>query len=276
MPPRSKVRHLLSWARSILIFDPLIYIYTVVLGTGSLISSLWDKSGRLQHNFARLWSWLILKTSLCPLEIEGLDRVDTSRPHLYAANHLSAFDIPALYVGLPFQFRIMAKQELFRYPFLGWHLRRSGQVPIDPQSSGSAIRSLKRSVHTLREGMPLVIFPEGGRSETGHIQPFQSGAFFIAIKAQVEIIPIAIIGSYEVLKQNTYHIKPGRIRLLFGEPISTVGCHLRDMDAISNRVRDAIAELYYAHHPRFTDPRKLAAEAEMNSRVTHPVRPARQ
>jgi 1-acyl-sn-glycerol-3-phosphate acyltransferase len=264
MPPRSKLGHLLSWARSIFIFDPLIYLYTMVLGTGSLVCSLWDKSGRVQHKFARLWSWLILKTSLCPPEVVGLDRIDTSRPHLYAANHISAFDIPALYVGLPFQFRIMAKQELFRYPFLGWHLRRSGQVPINQQSPGSAIQSLKRSVKTLRDGMPLVIFPEGGRSETGHIQPFQSGAFFIAIKAQVDIVPIAIVGSYEVLKQNTYHIKPGPIRMIFGDPISTAGCHLRDMDAISNRVRDAVADMYYVHHPRFTDPRQktIAPEQE--------------
>src|SRR5512140_922395 len=104
MPQRSKLCHLLSWLRSMFIFDPLIYLYTVVLGTGSLLSSLWDSSGRTQHQYAQLWSWLILKTSLCPLEIEGLDRIDTTHPHLYAANHLSAFDIPALYVGLPFQF----------------------------------------------------------------------------------------------------------------------------------------------------------------------------
>jgi 1-acyl-sn-glycerol-3-phosphate acyltransferase len=265
MPPPSKFGHLLSWIRSICIFDPLIYLYTMVLGTGSLISSFWDKPGRIQHNFARLWSWLILKTSLCPLQIVGLDRIDTTRPHLYAANHLSAFDIPALYVGLPFQFRIMAKQELFRYPFLGWHLRRSGQVPINQQSPGSAIRSLKRSVDTLRNGMPLVIFPEGGRAETGHLQPFQSGAFFIAIKAQVDVIPVAIVGSYEVLKQNTYHIKPGPIRMIFGEPISTVGCHLRDMDAISTRVRDAIADLYYSHHQQFGDPRKEAVANEQQA-----------
>jgi len=263
MQRRSKFSHLLSWLRSLFVFDPLIYLYTVMLGTGSLISSIWDGTGRTQHKFARLWSWLILKTSMCPLEIEGLDRIDTTRPHLYAANHLSAFDIPALYVGLPFQFRIMAKQELFRYPFLGWHLRRSGQVPINQQSPGSAIQSLKRSVKTLRDGMPMVIFPEGGRSETGHLQPFQSGAFFIAIKAGVEIIPVTIIGSWEVLKQNTYHIKPGRIRMIFGEPISTVGCHLRDMEAISNRVREVIADTYYAQHPRgLADPRKEAAEPE--------------
>jgi 1-acyl-sn-glycerol-3-phosphate acyltransferase len=265
MAQPGKLGHVLSWIRSIFVFDPLIYIYTVALGTGSLISSLWDGSGRTQHKFARLWSWLILKTSLCQLEVVGLDKIDTARPHLYAVNHLSAFDIPALYVGLPFQFRIMAKQELFRYPFLGWHLRRSGQVPINQQSPGSAIQSLKRSVHTLRDGMPMVIFPEGGRTETGHLQPFQAGAFFIAIKAQVEIVPIAIVGSYEVLKMNTYHIKPGRIRLMVGDPISTEGLHLRDMDAVSQRVRDAIADLYYTHHPTLTDPRKETADAEQQA-----------
>jgi len=262
MARRSKLGNALSWIRSIFIFDPLIYLYTVVLATGSLLSSFFDRGGRIQHGFARLWSWLILKTSLSPLRVEGLERIDTSRSHLYAANHLSAFDIPALYVGLPFQFRIMAKQELFRYPFMGWHLSRSGQVPINQQSPGAAIRSMKRSVQTLRTGMPLVIFPEGGRSETGQIQPFQSGAFYIAIKAQVDIVPMAIVGTYDILPMNHFHIRPGPIRVLVGEPIPTAGYDLREADKLSARVKTAIEDLYYPN-AELADPR--AQQAVLNS-----------
>src|SRR6185437_8497859 len=110
----SPARHLLSRLRSYLIFDPLIWGYTIVLAISSLLSSFIDRNGRIQHAHARLWSWLILKTTLSPLTVRGLDRIDTSKTHLYAVNHASAMDIPVLYVGLPFQFRIVAKKELFR------------------------------------------------------------------------------------------------------------------------------------------------------------------
>jgi 1-acyl-sn-glycerol-3-phosphate acyltransferase len=254
---RSRLGEALSWCRAILIMCPLIYVYTVVLGTFSLIASVFDGRGRVQHWLARAWSWLILKTTLSPVEVVGMELIDSTRACLYAANHLSAFDIPTLYVNLPVQFRIMAKKELFRYPFLGWHLRRSGQLPIDQTNPISSIRSLKKAVETLREGLPLVIFPEGGRSENGHVQPFMSGAFYIAIKAQVPVVPLAIVGTYEVLPMNHFHIRPGPIKMLAGEPIPTSGLGLRDIEALSVRVQEAMENLYYAHS-RLPDPRRAA------------------
>ena len=254
----SPVRHLLSRLRSYFIFDPLIWCYTIVLAISSLLSSFIDRGGRIQHAHARLWSWLILKTSLSPLTVRGLERIDTSRPHLYAVNHASAMDIPVLYVGLPFQFRIVAKKELFRYPFMGWHLSRSGQVRIDQQNSAKSISMLKSAVKTLQSGMPLVIFPECGRTPTGQMKEFLAGAFFLAIKAQVAIVPMAIVGSYEMLKMNTFHIQPRPLELLVGDPIPTIGLTLRDMEALSARVKNAIEDLYYSHAAT-PDPRTPAA-----------------
>jgi 1-acyl-sn-glycerol-3-phosphate acyltransferase len=247
----------LSWARSIFVFDLLIYFYTAVLGTLSLISSLFDRDGRIQHGFARLWSWLILHTIFSPVRVSGLERVDRSRPHVFAANHISALDIPVLYTHIPVQFRIIAKKELFRYPFMGWHLRRSGQIPIDANSALASMRSLSRGVDSLRRGMPLVVFPEGGRSPSGQIQPFMSGAFYIAIKAEVDVIPMAVVGTFEVLPMNCFHIRPGPIELLVGEPISTGGYGLRDMDVLAARVQAAVEDLYYSRS-RVADPRLTA------------------
>jgi 1-acyl-sn-glycerol-3-phosphate acyltransferase len=244
--PKSKFAERLSWFRSIFIFDPLIYLYTIVLATLSLISSVFDGSGRLQHWFARTWSWLILKTSLCPVEIVGDKSLLDGGACVFAVNHVSAFDIPTLYTQLP-QFRIMAKKDLFRYPFLGWHLRRSGQIPIDQQNAGGSIRSLKLAINTLHSGLPLVIFPEGGRSANGQIRPFLSGAFYIAIKAKVDIIPMALVGTYEALPMNTFHIRPHPIKLLVGKPISTAGYGLRDMVALCQRVQQEVEDLYYKH-----------------------------
>jgi len=253
----SRFWNALSWVRSIFVFDLVIYFYTIILGTLSLISSLFDREGRIQHGFARLWSWLILHTIFCPVRLTGLDRLDRSRPHVFAANHVSALDIPVLYNYLPFQFRIIAKKELFRYPFMGWHLRRSGQIPIDRDSALASMRSLTRGVDSLRHGMPLVVFPEGGRSPNGQIQPFMSGAFYIAIKAGVDVIPMAVVGTYQVLPMNTYHIRPGPIELVLGEPILTAGLGPRDMDVLAACVQKAVEDLYYSRS-RVPDPRLTA------------------
>jgi 1-acyl-sn-glycerol-3-phosphate acyltransferase len=158
-------------------------------------------------------------------------------------------------VGLPFQFRIVAKKELFRYPFMGWHLSRSGQVRIDQQNPAKSIGMLKSAVKTLQSGMPLVIFPEGGRTPSGEVKEFLAGAFFMAIKAQADIIPMAIVGTYEMLKMNTFHIKPRPLQLLVGDPIPTTGLTLRDMEALSSRVKTSIEDLYYSRSS-IPDPRR--------------------
>jgi 1-acyl-sn-glycerol-3-phosphate acyltransferase len=245
--PVAGIRHWFSRLRSYVLWDPLIWLYTVVMGSLSLLSSFVDRDGSIQHGFAHLWSRMILGTIGVPVQVEGLERIDTSKVHVYAVNHLSAVDIPVLYTRLAFQFRILAKKELFRYPFMGWHLRRSGQIPVDQENIRSSVRSLGRAVASLKAGMPIVIFPEGGRSEDGHLQAFMSGAFFLAIKAQVDVVPMALVGTYETLPMNSFHIQPHPIRLLVGEPISTTGLTTRDMEALAHKTREAIADLYYRH-----------------------------
>lgn len=248
------LRNALSWTRSIFFFDPLIWLYTIVLGTLSLLSSLFDRSGRVQHGFARLWSWLILHTIWSPARVEGMEKIDMSRPHVFVANHSSALDIPVLYTSLPTQFRIVAKEELFKYPFMGWHLRRSGQVPIAAGNKLGSMRSLLRAVPGLKGGMPLVVFPEGGRSADGQIKPFMTGAAYIAIKAEVEIVPMAIVGTFEVLPMNSFHIRPGKIQMVVGDPIPTAGLTLHDAEKLSAQIQTEVEDLFYAR-AKVADPR---------------------
>jgi 1-acyl-sn-glycerol-3-phosphate acyltransferase len=235
----------LSRLRSYLILDPLIWLYTLVLGLVALPGGLFDKSGRRLHWFSRTWSRFIMKTISSPVKVTGLEKIDTSKPHVYAVNHASAMDIPMLYVHLPFQFRIVFKKELLVYPVVGWQLKRSGQVCIDQQKPTNSIAAIRSAVKSLKAGMPLVIYPEGGRTPDGEIKPFMPGAFFLAIKAQVDVVPIALVGTYELLPMDTYHIKCRPLEMRVGEPISTTGLTMRDLEALSAKVQKAVEELYY-------------------------------
>jgi 1-acyl-sn-glycerol-3-phosphate acyltransferase len=240
------IRHLGSRLRSYFVWTPLVWLYTLVLGCVSLVVSLFDPTGERQQRVARLWSQMILWTVGAKVQVEGLEKIDTSKPQVYVVNHLSAFDIPVLYTHLPFQFRILAKKELFRYPFMGWHLRRSGQIPVVLENPKASVRSLNLAVAAIRKGNSLVIFPEGGRSPNGQLQAFMGGAFYAAVKAQVDVVPIVLVGTYEMLKMNSYHIKPGPVQMVVGSPISTVGMSTRDIAKITERARIVMGDLYYS------------------------------
>ena len=249
-PSRKRKYGVLSRLRSYFYFDPLIWLYTVLFGLVSIPFGFFDKDGGILHAFARAWSKLILKTIFSPVEVSGLEKIDLSRTCVYAVNHASALDIPVLYACLPLQFRIVHKKELLSYPIVGWHLKRSGQVCVDQQNPARSVGQIKSAVRTLKAGMPLVIFPEGGRSADGVIRSFLPGAFFLAIKAQVDIVPVALLGTYELLPMDTYHIKPRPLEMRVGEPIQTQGLTLRDMDRLSAKVQQELEDLYYRAPPR--------------------------
>jgi 1-acyl-sn-glycerol-3-phosphate acyltransferase len=251
-PPQKKYG-LLSRLRSYFFFDPLIWFYTLAFGLVSIPFGFLDKDGSILHWFASTWAKVIMKTIFSPVRVTGLDKIDFSKPHVYAVNHASALDIPVLYAYLPFQFRILHKKELLAYPIVGWHLKRSGQVCVDQQHPSRSVGHIKSAVRTLKSGMPLVIFPEGGRTADGKIQPFLPGAFFMAIKAQVDIVPIALVGTYELLPMDTYHIKSRPLEMRVGEPISTAGLTLREMDALSERVQTEMEGMYYEANLARTD-----------------------
>jgi 1-acyl-sn-glycerol-3-phosphate acyltransferase len=242
-PPTIKYG-LLSRLRSYFIYDPLIWLYTVVFGITSIPFGFVDKDGSILHGFAHNWSKLIMKTILSPVRVTGLEKIDTSRTYVYAVNHASALDIPVLYASLPFQFRIVHKKELLSYPVIGWHLKRSGQVCVDQQNPAHSVGQIKSAVRTLKNGMPLVIFPEGGRTADGRIQPFLDGAFFMAIKARVDIVPIALVGTYELLPMDTFHIKSRPLEMRIGDPIPTSEWTVRNLQGLSAKVQHEIEALY--------------------------------
>ena len=246
MPDAPAAKPAIRWLTYLLLI-PLIAAATAFFGCISLLAALWDKSGRQQHAIARTWANVLLLLSLSPVQLIHKERLRVNRQAVYASNHLSYYDTPVLFGRLPFQFRILAKQSLWKVPFVGWYLNRSGQVPIEPKSGRSAIAGLLRGVKTLQSGLSLVIFPEGGRAATGEMTPFQSGAAFMAIKAQVPLVPLALIGTYELLPIHTYHLMPRPLKIVVGEPLQTSGLTTRDADTLTEQLFSAIATLYAQH-----------------------------
>ena len=240
--PPDPLPRLYRW-RTNLLQAPLFFLYTGICGSCSLFASIWDKSGRVQHRIAQIWARGCVKISGARLTVHGGENLRRHPVAVYAANHTSYMDTPVLFSTLPFQFRILAKKELWTMPFIGWHLDRSGQIPVDTVSANSTVSSLGSGVRALRAGMPLFVFPEGGRTLDGNMQPFLAGAAFLAIRAQVPLVPIALSGVYDLLPIHTRHFYPGDITLTVGEPISTAGLTIRQTDELNTRLRGAIDRL---------------------------------
>jgi len=227
--------------RTNLIQTPALSIATGFWGSLALIVSLFEKSGRLQHRIAQRWARMCVWLSGSRVTVRGAENLSKHPVAVYASNHTSYMDTPVVFSSLPFQFRILAKKELWKIAFIGWYLNRSGQIPIEVGGDAHAsLASLGAGVKALRGGMPLFVFPEGARTPDGELQTFLSGAAFLAIRAQVPLIPIALSGVYDLLPIHTHHFYPSELMLSVGEPIETRGMTVRQTDELTARLRAAI------------------------------------
>lgn len=243
MSPRpSPLPRLYEWRTNLMHIPPMA-LSTIFFGSISLLCSFFDKSGRTQHRIARIWASSLVTLSGCSQRVIGAENLHKHHVAVYASNHTSYMDTPVVFSALPFQFRILAKKELWSIPFIGWYLNRSGQIPIDTNNPRATLSSLGLGVKALRTGMPLFVFPEGGRTPDGDLQTFLSGAAYLAIRAQVPLVPIALTGVYDLLPIHTRHLYPGTVTLVAGEPIPTEGLTLRQTDELTAQLRAAIEGL---------------------------------
>ena len=227
------------WWRTVFFLIPAVSVYSAVLGTLSLLSTLVDRTGDLGHRCARAWSWLILRTSGVRVEVEGLERLDPSRSYVFAANHQSIYDIPIVFASLPYQLRILSKDSIGRVPFLGWHLRWTGHVLVDRSKPGAGV--VKKMARLVAEGHSLIVFPEGTRSVDGSVARFKGGPFMIALQAGLPIVPITLVGSRHVMFRGEVTVRPGRVTLIVHDPIDTAGVPREAARDVASNVRDIVA-----------------------------------
>src|SRR3984957_6331551 len=225
---------------------PLFFSATAAFGTISLLASLTEKDGPRQHRIARAWAKCSLAIAGSPIHVTGLDVLHNHPVAVYTCNHLSYMDTPAIFAALPFPFRILARSDLWKLPFIGWHLNRSGQIPVAADNPRASLSSLTNGGRALKAGMPLFVFPEGGRSLDGQLGTFMSGPAYMAIRAGVPVIPMALVGTYELLPIHTRHFSPRPLELRIGAPIPTAGLTSRQSEPLTAELRHAIEELQAA------------------------------
>ena len=223
---------------------PAITVYTVILGTLSIGSSLFESSGRFAHWCARTWAWLILVTTGVSVDVSGLERLDRNRAYVFVSNHQSIYDIPIIFWSLPYQVRIIAKESLGNFPFLGWHLRRTGHMLVDRRQPNRALNVFTRASRLMKDGLCLIVFPEGTRSRDGRVAPFKGGSFYLALRTGLPVVPLSIVGSRHVMLKGRLATYPGHVRLIVHEPIDTgmlTDADPRTARDFAARVREVIA-----------------------------------
>ncbi|HXG55337.1 MAG TPA: lysophospholipid acyltransferase family protein [Vicinamibacterales bacterium] len=226
------------WWRTVFYLIPAVSVYTIVLGTISLFSTLVDRSGNAAHRCARAWAWLILKTTGVRVSVTGLEHLDPGRSYVFAANHQSIYDIPIVFASIPAELRIVAKASLGRIPFMGWHLHRAGHLLVNRRNPGPDI--VQKMARLVREGSSLIVFPEGTRSMDGLVGRFKKGSFAVAVDAKLPVVPVSIAGSRHVMLKGRLMVCPGHVVLTVHPPIATSGLAREEIPPFVERVRSIV------------------------------------
>ena len=219
-----------------------VILATALFGIIAIIVSLFSRTGNPVHIIARIWSKSILFVGGIKVDVRGLANIDPSQSYIYMANHRSNFDIPVLLGCLPVQFRWLAKAELFKIPIFGRAMRGAGYVEIDRSNRESAFKSIDEVASKMKNGVSVMIFPEGTRSEDGSLRPFKKGGFIMAVDTGVPIAPLVLQGTRSIMPKGKLRIIPGNVTLSIKKPIVTAGFTRETKNDLIEYVRSVIWE----------------------------------
>ncbi len=225
------------WWRTVFYLIPAVTLYTIVCGVVSLASTLIDRRGHTAHRCARVWAWLIVRTTGVAVEPRGTPP-PADESCVFVANHASIYDIPILFTALSHQLRIIAKAALGYVPFIGWHLRLAGHMLVDRENPGASI--LKRMQRMTRHGAALIAFPEGSRSADGRVGRFKGGIFLLAIESGLPIVPVTVVNSRAVMPKGRLMVCPARTRVVLHPAIPTRGLTREDARKLADRTREIV------------------------------------
>lgn len=229
--------------RSLIFTGPMIAVATVLMASLSVLASVTDSSGHLQHRIARKWARMVLAISGVRVKIEGIEKIAPEGSYLFIANHQSYMDVPVVLGAIAAPFRFLANWYLFKIPFLGHHLKRAGHLPVNNSNPRDAIRMMSNAAQMIREReVSVLVFPEGERQRHG-LGEFREGAALIAIKAGVPVVPLALQGVGKILPRGGTVMRGGDVTIRIGEPIPTVHLTLADRQKLTAQMRNSLKEL---------------------------------
>jgi len=182
---------------------------TSVMGFLSLLSSLFDSTGRLQHRVASNWGRMLMAVFMVKVRLTGAENLASDRAYVFASNHFSLIDTPLMFGFMPRPFRILARSGLWKIPFIGWHLNRAGHLPVHRENPRLAVRNIAFAAEKVRGGRSILVFPEGGRRRGMRMRKLKTGAAHIAIQSGASLVPVAISGTAHVLPPGSLHLRPG-------------------------------------------------------------------
>lgn len=217
-------------------FAPLTGACSIV----AIIGTLFDATGAFAHACACFWSRTALAMARVKVTTVGTEHIPPDGPVIYMGNHQSNFDILALTVAIPRRFSWLAKEELFRVPFFGGAMRRAGYIPLDRSDGRQALKSIEEAARRIRDGVSVVVFPEGTRTHDGSLLPFKKGGFILASRAGVPVVPFTINGSRAINPRNRFELYPGGIGITFAEPVLPEGTGNKARELLLEQIRAAI------------------------------------
>jgi len=219
-------------------------IATPVLGgivVAAALMGVKDKPGGIYDKIPRWWSWVVLLAAGVRVRVHGWENASSGEPRIFAANHVSWFDVPALARTLP-RYKFVAKAELFKVPVFGPGIRAAGMIEIQRDNRKAAFGAYDVAAEKIRSGNSVVVFPEGTRGYDYRLRPFKKGPFVLAVAAGVPIVPVILHGTIEVLKKGSFSVHPGIVDIHLLEPVSTAGIDYDQRDALMAMVRGRMAD----------------------------------
>jgi 1-acyl-sn-glycerol-3-phosphate acyltransferase len=222
---------------------PVIIVATVAFGVPAIFAALLPPRGDWFLRFARGWARTLLAVAGIRVQVLHAERLEPGRSFVIVANHESFCDILVLLANLPMQVRFLAKRSVFRVPVLGWSIAAAGFVPVDREDRSRGTETVDAALRRLLGGRSVVLFPEETRTRNGDLLPFKRGAAHLALRSGLPILPVALAGTFRVLKRGSLLITPGQVVMSVGNPIEVSGRTLRDRDAVTRAAREEVQAL---------------------------------
>jgi len=218
----------------------VVVVMTLLCSLAVILLYPFGSYNKVTNKIALIWSKSIVWAAGAKIELHGLDKIDFSKSYVFAGNHQSHIDVVSVFSILPLTVRYIAKKELFRIPLFGWAMAAAGTIKVDRSNREKAIKSIEQAGESIRNGVSVILFPEGTRSDDGEIHAFKKGAFVLATKSGVPVVPISISGTRRILEKHSLKLNPGTVKIVISDPIESSNYKLEEREEFANDVRNVI------------------------------------